>query len=310
MSADVGSAGPSPPAPCPHCGATSSRFLSARDVNRRLSDEVFRYSQCEACGLVFLENVPAELAAHYAGGGWPRVPPGLDELRAMSRRERHRIDTVLQFARAGKLLELGPWIGVFACNAKDAGFDVTAIDIDESCVRFLNATVGIRAVRSSDPASAMAALGESFDVIVMWHCLEHLLRPWDVISQAARSLRPGGVLLVSIPNVESRELSLLGARWTHVDAPRHLRIYPRAALERLCASHGLHLALATTDDGVSRQLRQSSWIAFAQGLVPIPGLRRVIGSLLGRALAWLVGLKPDAGDGAGLTAVFIKGTQE
>ncbi len=42
-----------------------------------------------------------------------------------------------------QLLEIGPWIGIFSCNAKDAGFDVTAIEMDQNCVNFLNDCVGI-----------------------------------------------------------------------------------------------------------------------------------------------------------------------
>jgi 16S rRNA A1518/A1519 N6-dimethyltransferase RsmA/KsgA/DIM1 with predicted DNA glycosylase/AP lyase activity len=63
------------------------------------------------------------------------------------------MDPVLRYKSGGKLLEIGPWTGIFSCNAKDAGFDVTAMDIDESCVAFLNTTLGIKALHSRSCAT-------------------------------------------------------------------------------------------------------------------------------------------------------------
>jgi SAM-dependent methyltransferase len=63
---------------------------------------------------------------------------------------------------------------------------------------------------------------ESFDVITMWHVLEHLPDPQATLAEAHRLLRPGGVLLIAVPNFGSLQARLTGPYWFHLDVPRHL----------------------------------------------------------------------------------------
>ena len=93
------------------------------------------------------------------------------------------------------------------------------LEIDPTCVDFLKNVVGVKAIQSSNPAETLASMDEEFDVIVLWHSLEHLPTPWLVIQRAAERLAPGGVLLIAIPNIESYEFSLLGRSWVHLDTP-------------------------------------------------------------------------------------------
>jgi 2-polyprenyl-3-methyl-5-hydroxy-6-metoxy-1,4-benzoquinol methylase len=287
---------------CPYCHGKAYHFLTAHDINRKTTAEAFNYGKCIKCGLVFLKNIPNEMTRYYAGGYQP-IPESLNQLRKMARKERYKLESILQFQERGRLLELGPWIGLFCCVMKEAGFDVTAIEMNPECVEFLKNTLGIRAIQSNDPANAMAQINEPFDVITMWHSLEHFFEPWKVLAQAARLLKPGGVMLVAYPNIESYEFSKLESRWMHVDAPRHLYFFALDGLKILCQDLGLRCVAATTGDTLSRMLRHSSWQAWARSATPIPFLSRIEGAIFGRLISWVVaGKKP----GAGLTAVFIK----
>lgn len=58
--------------------------------------------------------------------------------------------------------------------------------------------------------------------VVLWHALEHLPEPGDAIRQAARLLRPGGVIAIAVPNNESLQAQAFGDDWLHLDVPRHL----------------------------------------------------------------------------------------
>lgn len=294
---------------CPYCHANAKPFLSARDINRRITDEVFSYSQCVDCGLVFMDEIPKEMAPYYTGGYQP-IPASLAELRVLASKEKYRLEPILRYKRSGKLLELGPWIGIFSSNAKDAGFDVTAVDMSIDCVNFLQNVLRIRAFQSDEPAAALANLKERFDVVVLWHCLEHFPRPWEVIQQITRVLQPGGVLLVALPNIESFEFGVLKSRWTHIDAPRHLHFYPLTSLTALCQANGLRCVEATTSDQLSRMLRRSSWHAWGKGLVPWSSfMGRILGVVLGRLAGFFVGSAGrHEGAGAGITAVYVKDT--
>lgn len=243
----------------------------------------------------------------YYSGGYQTIPTSLQELRELARSEKYRLEPIMRHKRIGKLLELGPWIGLFASNAKDAGFDVTAIDINKDCVSFLKDVLDIKAIQSDDPALTLANLDERFDVVVLWHCLEHFPRPWEVIQQISRVLQPGGVLLVAIPNIESYEFGVLKSSWVHIDAPRHLYFYPLSSLTSLCKKNGLSCVEATTADRLSQLLRRSSWRAWGNRLVSWPFMGRVLSAIFGR-LDWvIVGFAGRReGAGAGITAIYKK----
>ncbi|HVI07344.1 MAG TPA: class I SAM-dependent methyltransferase [Candidatus Binatia bacterium] len=247
-----------------------------------------------------MDPIPDDLAPFYAGG-YQAIPATLDELREMAKPQAYRLEPILKYKTAGKLLDIGPWIGLFSSNAKDAGFEVTAIEMNADCVAFLNNVVGIGALQSSDPALTLGTMHEQFDVITLWHCLEHLRNPWQVVEQAARRLVPGGILLIAIPNIESYQFGVLKQAWWHLDAPRHLFFYPAKTLENLCYGCGLVSLEITTGDRLSRTLSRDAWYVFARSLVRV----RYVRGMLGLMLAWASSRKegePNAG--AGLTAIF------
>lgn len=288
------------PKQCPYCSGASRHFISSTDRNRHTTDLVFDYYQCCDCRLVFMGSIPSGLVPFYKGG-YQAMPDSLAELRKMAAGERYRMDPILKYKKGGRLLEIGPWIGIFSCNAKDAGFEVTAIEMDQDCVQFLNNTVGIRAIRSSDPADSLDKMEEKFDVIALWHSLEHLRNPWAVIESAAKRLSPGGILLLAIPNIDSYQYSVQKGAWKHLDAPRHLFFFPIDCLTRLCQRYGLQPLEITTADELSNTLSTDSWRSFAKSIIPIRYVRGVLALML-RFAARKRERRTNAG--AGLTAVF------
>jgi 2-polyprenyl-3-methyl-5-hydroxy-6-metoxy-1,4-benzoquinol methylase len=249
---------------------------------------------------MFLHPIPADLRPFYRGGYQP-IPKDLAGLREIASAERYRMDSILSYKSRGSLLEIGPWIGIFSCNAKDAGFDVSAIEIDPDCVEFLNNVVGVEAIQSSDPAAAMKALGRKFDVIALWHSLEHLPDPWIVLQTAAEHLAPQGILLVAVPNIESYDFAVLQAKWVHLDAPRHLFFYTASWLEKICRTNGLRTIEISTSDHLGQLLSRNAWHTRAGRIIPIKYVRWVVAKLL-----HLTAKRRCPGNTSGLTAIFGK----
>jgi 2-polyprenyl-3-methyl-5-hydroxy-6-metoxy-1,4-benzoquinol methylase len=285
---------------CPKCGETSRQFISSSDVNRTLSDEVFNYYRCSTCELIFLSPVPSDLFRFYEGG-YQKIPRTLSQLRGIAKKERYRLDAILKYKNSGELLEIGPWMGIFSCNAKDAGFDVTAIEMDARCVNFLRDTVGVKAIQSDDPSAAMDEMNEEFDVIVMWHCLEHMPRPWEVLRSASHRLKSNGILLVAVPDIESYDFQTLRERWLHLDAPRHLSFYTANVLEKVCSECELSKLEITTHDRLSAILSRNAWADVANRMLPIRLVRRLLALYL-----YSVAQRKSKGHGSGLTGVFLK----
>jgi 2-polyprenyl-3-methyl-5-hydroxy-6-metoxy-1,4-benzoquinol methylase len=286
---------------CPHCASASTEFFQATDYNRAFPGR-FPYHRCSSCGLVFIEAIPTNLPDYYAGG-YQAKPHSLSELRSMAAPESYRLEPILQHRRRGKLLEVGPWIGLFSSNARDAGFDVSAIELDAGCVKLLRDLLGVRAIQSNDPAKTLAGLEEEFDVIALWHSIEHLPRPWEVIRQAARRLAPDGILLIAAPNPESSQMNVLREKWYHLDSPRHLYFLPQSLVSSLAREEGLEMLSATTNDRLGKVLDRMGWDAYVDSFVPVPGIRRIAKHTVSPLLARVYGSHRE-GSGAGYTMVM------
>lgn len=245
-----------------------------QDVNRRLSEVEFRYYECSGCGVIFLSPAPDDLGAFYPPDYYGHKP-GLADLARAAEAERYKLDLIRRGVEEGRLLEVGPGMSPFAYLAKENGFDVHAIEMDAGCCRFLEQILGVHAIESDDPATALASL-EPFDAIALWHVIEHLPEPWATLTTAARTLAPGGVLAVATPNPASLQFRLLGGRWTHVDAPRHLRLIPLQTLLRHASEAGLEPVTATSDDAGSRFWNSFGWRESMAGLASRPRSRELL----------------------------------
>jgi SAM-dependent methyltransferase len=289
---------------CSACGAPMSALFETRDYSREDSPEVFRYLRCTRCALVSLADAPQDLGPYYATG-YHLLPGSLDDVRRGAEHERYKIDLVLRFARKGRLLEVGPSWGAFCLLAKEAGFQVEAIEMDERCCEFLTATVGVRAIRSADEAAALADAAVP-DVIALWHVLEHMRDPWTMLARIAERLAPGGLLVIATPSPAAFQFGLFGRYWAHVDAPRHLHLIPAEMLHDRMHALGFEQLLSTTTDEGSLGWNNFGWRFSLANQVNGRALKRALRGA-GRLLARLFApLESREGRGSAYTAVFRK----
>jgi hypothetical protein len=233
---------------CSQCRNQASVLLYARDYNRHISDEVFTYYRCAACGFIFLYPIPSNLNLYYPESYY-QFPATLEEYAPQVGYQQYKVDLVRQFKSSGRLLEIGPGPGDFAYLAKKAGFNVDVIEMDERCCRFLRDVIGVTTVNSDDTVSAIQTMGQ-YDVIALWQVIEHLPNPWTVLDALISHLSSDGVLVIAAPNPQALQFRLFGYWWTHLDAPRHLNFIPIPLLsQRLKNSDCTPLLITTTDTG-------------------------------------------------------------
>ncbi|HEY2537292.1 MAG TPA: class I SAM-dependent methyltransferase [Solirubrobacteraceae bacterium] len=243
---------------CPFCGGRGTRMFDAWDRNRESTRERFAYARCADCGTVFLVDPPSDLARYYADDYYEFGPDGEPAwkgdplpLRAAAYRVELLHAHTEQGREPGRLIEIGAGTGAFAVSAQKAGFQVSAIEMSERCCRYLREREGIDAICSDRPLEAIAPLPPA-RVIALWHVLEHLPNPAEVLAQVAEKVEPGGLLAIAVPNPRSLQFRLLRTRWVHLDAPRHLCLMPPSALIDRGRALGLtDLTLSTNDpDGL------------------------------------------------------------
>jgi SAM-dependent methyltransferase len=133
-------------------------------------------------------------------------------------------------AAGARILDVGCGRGVHLGALADRGFEVHGFEVSE------------RAARGVDPRATVAIAAELrdarypagfFDKVILWHVLEHLRDPMGTLEEVRRILRPGGRLVVAVPNFGSLQARWAGPTWFHLDPPRHLFHFPVRALERM-----------------------------------------------------------------------------
>lgn len=290
---------------CAKCGSPAKLRYKAKDYNKKMSNLVFDYYRCETCHYIFLDPVPADLGKYYPTSYY-EVPKDQGELAEVAEKlQQWKLDTLLRFGKGGRLLEIGPAYGLFSFLAKRAGFDVTGIEMDARCSAFLRDVVGITVVNTDDVVTAMKALPK-FDVIVMWQVIEHLPDPWAALTAAADNLAPDGILILDTPNPDAFQFKVLGHRWAHLDAPRHVTLIPAALMTTHLEAHGMKPDLLTADDVSARGFNGFGWAYSFMHLFgdnPLGKLAHFSGRVLAKLL---IPIERTGWRGSTYTAVFRK----
>ena len=291
------------PERCPICGCFAKVLFEAVDENHRVGLTRFPYAKCDGCQTIFLTRIPNDIARYYETTYYEIPSP--TKLKKLAAKNRGRINTVLKFARRGRLLEIGPAYGVFALQAKEAGFEVDALEMDVRCCEYLEKVVGVNAIRSNTPHAAIENLGQH-NVIALWHVLEHLAEPLALLGAVSANLAPGGILVIGVPNPQALQFRLMGRHWPHLDAPRHAILIPARTLSSTLRSFGVREIHRTSNDAEIRYWNRFGWERLLMNRFSnnrVRSLMRVLGFALGVASSPL-----ECQDlrGSAYTAVFQK----
>lgn len=255
-------------------------------------------------GHVFLDPIPADLDHYYAKGYQP-IPKDEAELALVAKGDAYRLDPITRLKPAGSFLEIGSWIGLTAYSAKVAGYQVSVLERDQCCVDLLQ-RAGIDAIQSIDPAASLNQLGRAFDVIGLWHSIEHLPFPWEVVKAAANALNRGGILVIAAPNPESAQFRVLGKNWVHLDAPRHIHFLPHGLIRAIAEKEGLSFVEATSDDQLGKMLEEHGWrVELFRRAANLPVLKSLVYRLFWRRLQSRH-RRSGLIDGAGFTLILRK----
>jgi SAM-dependent methyltransferase len=200
---------------CEICGGSLEiAIIEARDHH---TGNRFSVLRCLDCGLGHTRPQPTNLDAYY--GPAYRGVHGASERFCMSRRLRF----VRSMGPSRRLLDFGCGDGGFLKAAATAGLDAVGVELESRHAR----SKGLQVVEQLDDVTG------TFDVLTLWHSLEHVPSPLETMKSALTHLAVGGHVIVAVPNFVSLQSSIFGSRWFHLDVPRHLHHFTRKSLETL-----------------------------------------------------------------------------
>ncbi len=214
---------------CPLClSASAEEFARWPD---------FTVQQCRDCGFHFVDTSAPEYPrnAQYAYDEAEIGPilPGLPHVR-------RRVRDILRFRQGpGRALDIGCGKGEVSLALHDKGFECTGIDMKAGIISHLQARFPQVAWRCSSTAD-LAAMSKRYDVLTMYHVLEHISDPRAALRTVKSLANPEALIVIEVPNVGGWEARWEGRRW-HYYKVDHVNHFRASDLRKLAADLDLTL---------------------------------------------------------------------
>lgn len=146
------------------------------------------------------------------------------------------------FTEHGRIMDVGCGTGETLVQLGKLGWRTYGVDIDKNAIRIAHER-GLSHVQLGSYKSLEKYADNFFDVIRLYHVIEHLDNPDEFLRLAYRKLKIGGELIIGTPNADSLLAKLSGTYWYNLDSPRHLYLFTPDTLKRLLSVHGFSIKL-------------------------------------------------------------------
>ena len=135
----------------------------------------------------------------------------------------------------GRILDIGAGTGDFLLEAKNQNWDILGIEPNDKAKGI---AIG-KGIKFGDTIEKLES--NSFDVITMWHVLEHVPDVEHQVAELKRLLKPSGTIIIAVPNFKSYDAKYYKEFWAAYDVPRHLWHFSKTAIEKLFDKQNMNL---------------------------------------------------------------------
>jgi len=230
---------------CPICNNTDfNTFLELKDYF--LSQEDFKIDCCKQCGFKFTNPIPeeADLGAYYKSTDYVSHSDTKKGLffklyhYIKKRALKSKYNIISSYFKTGRILDYGCGTGDVLKTFKDNNWEVMGIEPDEDTRKY---AISKNSLTVLDVNEFKNINKNSFDVVSLWHVLEHIPDLNEKIFTFKSLIKDNGILLIAVPNCNSYDARYYKKYWAAFDVPRHLYHFNHKSIKELFEKHDLKI---------------------------------------------------------------------
>lgn len=230
---------------CFICGARNWKPLyQTRDFLHDI-EGMFWLLECANCKLVTIHpRLSNDKLDKYYPDDYIAYPSAIEDETKWHKRAdrqrgvRRRCDFSIQESgkSTGTILDIGSATGIYLKAMQDKGWEAIGLEPSEYAANYAQKHLNLNIIHGYLKEDTFQA--NQFDLVTLWDVFEHLPNPEETLQIIRKILKPGGVLLLTLPNSKSWDRHFFKNAWAGWDAPRHFFIYNEECLTKLLAKHG------------------------------------------------------------------------
>ena len=231
---------------CPVCGQTESNpFLSCKDYT--VSKEIFNICECKNCNFKYTNPIPnPEVLGNYYQSeeyiSHSDTDKGLvSKLYKIVRNYtiKQKLSFIKSYVSRGTILDYGCGTGAFLSACKQDNWNAFGIEPDAGARTI--ASKKLENLFDSKESLFSSQPEIKYDIITLWHVLEHVVDLKNTVSLLTKHLTENGVIIIAVPNYKSYDAAFYKEFWAAYDLPRHLYHFEEFSVSKLMGEFGFKL---------------------------------------------------------------------
>ena len=228
---------------CPICSsANSKQILKGKERLHHSTTSVFGVVKCLDCDLCYTNPRVTEgtIGYFYPEDYHPYLNTAMNEAELNSAIQSHLKKGVYYIPTLSndkkRVLEIGCATGEFVGYLKQIGWDAYGVEMNKTSAESAMKNYGVNVFNGRFEESKFEP--DYFDYVAMWHTMEHVYKPQNVLNEINKIIKPGGQIAISLPRFECLESRIFGRYWYALDLPRHITHFSVSRIKKLFSDSG------------------------------------------------------------------------